>query len=46
LKAISKKLVFTNFAKEECHVLLLEPRGVINTDDTGGDLTAYNDIWI
>jgi len=34
------------FANEECHVLLVEPRGVINTGDTGGDLTFYNDIWI
>ncbi len=46
MKAISKKLVFTNLAKEECHVLLVEPRGVLNTGDTGDDLTAYNDIWI
>ena len=34
------------FAKEECHVLLVEPRGVVNTGESGGELTAENDIWI
>ena len=33
-------------AKLECKVLLLEPRGVINTGETGGDKTAPNDVWI
>jgi mannose-6-phosphate isomerase-like protein (cupin superfamily) len=33
-------------AKGECHVLLVEPRGVVNTGDAGGELTAANDIWI
>ena len=33
-------------ASQECHVLLVEPRGVVNTGDAGGDLTAVNDIWI
>ena len=34
------------FAKEACKVLLVEPKGVINTGDAGGDLTAQNDVWI
>ncbi|MCY3879897.1 MAG: cupin domain-containing protein [Rhodobacteraceae bacterium] len=34
------------FAKEECHVLLVEPRGVVNTGSSGGKLTAENDVWI
>lgn len=33
-------------AAGECHVLLIEPRGVVNTGDAGGDLTAPNDVWI
>lgn len=33
-------------ADGECHVLLIEPRGVVNTGDAGGDLTAQNDVWI
>jgi mannose-6-phosphate isomerase-like protein (cupin superfamily) len=34
------------FAKDECDVLLIEPRGVVNTGDSGGELTAENDVWI
>ena len=34
------------FATEECKVLIIEPRGVINTGSSGGDLTAENDVWI
>lgn len=33
-------------AKEECHVLLIEPSGVTNTGDISNDLTADNDVWI
>jgi mannose-6-phosphate isomerase-like protein (cupin superfamily) len=32
-------------AEAECHVLLIEPRGVVNTGDAGGELTAPNDVW-
>ena len=33
-------------ATEECHALIVEPRGVVNTGDSGGQLTAQNDVWI
>lgn len=33
-------------AQEECHVLLVEPRGVVNTGDAGGDMTAPGDRWV
>lgn len=33
-------------AEHECHVMLVEPRGVVNTGDAGGTLTALNDVWI
>lgn len=33
-------------ADEECHVLLVEPRGVVNTGDAGGELQAENDVWV
>ena len=33
-------------AENECKVLLVEPRGVVNTGNTAGDLTASNDVWI
>ena len=34
------------FAENECKVLLVEPRGVVNTGDAEGELTAANDVWI
>lgn len=33
-------------AAGECRVLLVEPRGVVNTGDAGGALTADNDVWV
>ena len=33
-------------ADQECHVLLVEPRGVVNTGDAGGTKTAEQDVWI
>ena len=33
-------------AANECHALIIEPRGVVNTGDAGGELTAQNDRWI
>ena len=34
------------YALEECKVMLVEPRGVVNTGDINNDLTASNDEWI
>ena len=34
------------FADKECKVLLVEPKGVVNTCDAGDQLTAENDVWI
>lgn len=34
------------FAENECHIMLVEPRGVVNTGEAGGDLTAEGDVWI
>ena len=34
------------FAKEERKVLLVEQRGVVNTGESSGVLTAVNDAWI
>lgn len=34
------------YAEQECKVMIIEPRGVVNTGDTEGDLTASNDVWI
>ncbi|WP_122522491.1 cupin domain-containing protein [Pannonibacter phragmitetus] len=34
------------YAAQEVHLLLIEPRGILNTGRTGGDRTAQNDLWI
>ena len=33
-------------ADQECKVMLIEPRGVLNTGDHGGERTAPLDQWI
>jgi mannose-6-phosphate isomerase-like protein (cupin superfamily) len=33
-------------AQDECHALIIEPKGVVNTGDVGGALTARNDVWV
>jgi len=33
-------------AAQECHALVIEPRGVVNTGTAGGKLTAPNDFWV
>ncbi len=34
------------YAENEVKLLLVEPRGVVNTGDAGGNQTAKNDVWI
>jgi len=33
-------------AQRECRIMLVEPRGTVNTGDLRNDRTAENDIWI
>ena len=33
-------------AESECKILVVEPRGVINTGDTIGEMTIEKDLWI
>ncbi|WP_440056985.1 cupin domain-containing protein (plasmid) [Pseudoalteromonas sp. T1lg65] len=33
-------------AYQECKVLLVEPRGVVNTGEADSSLKAENDVWI
>lgn len=33
-------------AEEECHILLVEPAGTVNTGDVVNERTAANDVWI
>ena len=34
------------YAEKECKLMLVEPRDVVNTGNTEGELTASNDVWI
>ena len=43
---VPKGVVHKPIADSECHILLVEPRGVVNTGESGGELTAENNKWI
>ena len=43
---VPKGVMHKPFAIDECKVMLVEPRGVLNTGDARWDLTAPNDRWI
>ena len=34
------------YAKNECQILIIEPKGVINTGQNKNDLTLDKEIWI
>ena len=43
---VPKGLEHRPVAEEECHILLVEPAGTINTGDIVNERTAANDAWI
>ncbi len=43
---VPRRVEHKPYAEEETSVLLIEPRGVVNTGAAGGELTAKNDVWI
>lgn len=43
---VPKGMEHKPFAESEVKLLLIEPRGVKNTGDQGGERTAPNDVWI
>lgn len=46
LYVVPKGVEHCPVADSECLVMIIEPRGVVNTGDAGGSLTAPNDVWI
>ena len=34
------------YAENECKIMLVEPRGVVNTGDAESDFTASNNVWV
>ncbi|HVC28066.1 MAG TPA: cupin domain-containing protein [Gammaproteobacteria bacterium] len=43
---VPKGIEHKPFAADEVKLMLIEPRGVVNTGDQGGERTAQNDVWI
>ena len=43
---VPKGVAHKPFARNEVKMLLIEPRGVLNTGRVGGERTAQNDVWI
>lgn len=43
---VPKGIEHKPYAEREVKMLLIEPRGVVNTGEEGGDLTASNDVWV
>lgn len=43
---VPKGVVHKPIAEQECHIMLVEPAGTINTGDIVSERTAANDVWI
>ena len=43
---VQKGVLHKPVAAKECQIMLVEPRGVINTGEAGHDLTAPQDQWV
>jgi len=43
---VKKGLEHKPFAQDECKILIIEPRGVVNTGQSESELKADNDVWI
>ena len=43
---VPKGIEHKPWAENECKVMIIEPRGVLNTGSSKSDLTASNDVWI
>ena len=43
---VAKGVEHKPVAEQECHIMLVEPAGTVNTGDVVSDKTAPNDVWI
>ncbi len=43
---VPKGVMHKPHAENECKIMLVEPRGVVNTGGADSELTAENDVWI
>ncbi|EAR10669.1 cupin domain-containing protein [Reinekea blandensis] len=46
LYVVPKGVEHKPFAQTECKILLVEPKGVVNTGDVESEKTAENDVWV
>lgn len=46
LYVVPKGVEHKPYAENEVQLMLIEPKGVLNTGHAGGDRTAENDVWI
>ena len=46
LYIVPKGVEHKPYAENECHIMLIEPKGIINTGDKSTRLTSKNDIWV
>jgi mannose-6-phosphate isomerase-like protein (cupin superfamily) len=46
LCVVPKGVEHKPYAENECKIMLIEPRGVVNTGDAESDFTASNDVWV
>ncbi|ANF59240.1 cupin domain-containing protein [Halotalea alkalilenta] len=46
LYVVPKGVEHKPYAEHEVKLMLIEPRGVLNTGDWTGERTAQNDVWI
>ena len=46
LYVVPKGVQHKPYAEQEVKIMLIEPRGVVNTGEEGGDRTATSDLWI
>jgi mannose-6-phosphate isomerase-like protein (cupin superfamily) len=43
---VPKGVMHKPYATEECHILLVEPRSVVNTGEVEDEMTTENDVWV
>ena len=43
---VEKGVEHKPYSEDECEIMIVEPKGVVNTGDSDSKLTAPNDIWI
>ena len=46
LFVVPKGVEHKPYAEKDVKLMLIEPRGVLNTGHEGGERTAQNDVWI